>query len=105
MYIDIDDLLSNWYKTKQEICLLEQKCEKYKKASEKIMNQTEKDVLITDSYCLKKTDITRSTISKADVPSDIWNRYSKKTSYSSFHLNPIDKNKKLTKRTNKKSPC
>ena len=69
------------------------------------MNQTEKDVLITDSYCLKKTDITRSTISKADVPSDIWNRYSKKTSYSSFHLNPIDKNKKLSKRTNKKSPC
>ena len=31
MDIDIDDLLSNWYKTKQEICLLEQKCEKYSK--------------------------------------------------------------------------
>jgi hypothetical protein len=57
MDIDIDDLLSNWYKAKQEICLLEQKCEKYKKVSEKIMSQSDKNTLNTSSYSLKKIDI------------------------------------------------
>lgn len=104
MDIDIDDLLSNWYKTKQEIILLEQKCEKYKKVAEKIMYQTEKDILKSDSYSLKKIDINRSTISKSDVPNDIWDKYSKKTSYSSYYLNIIDKETKTTKRKKKKSP-
>lgn len=104
MDIDIDDLLSNWYKTKQEITLLEQKCEKYKKVAEKIMSQKEKDVLKSDSYSLKKIDIVRSTISKNDVPSDIWDKYSKKTSYSSYYLNTLDKDTKTTKRRKQKSP-
>jgi hypothetical protein len=104
MDIDIDDLLSNWYKTKQEITLLEQKCEKYKKVAEKIMSQKEKDILKSDSYSLKKIDIVRSTISKNDVPSDIWDKYSKKTSYSSYYLNTLDKDTKTTKRRKQKSP-
>ena len=40
--IDIDNLLDNWYKTKQEISVLEEKCEKYKKVSTKLMEQIEK---------------------------------------------------------------
>ena len=32
--IDIDNLLDNWYKTKQEISVLEEKCEKYKNMSD-----------------------------------------------------------------------
>ena len=41
--IDIDNLLDNWYKTKQEISVLEEKCEKYKKVSTKLMEQIEKN--------------------------------------------------------------
>ena len=104
MDIDIDDLLGKWYKTKEEITLLEEKCEKYKKVTEKIMNQTEKDILKSDSYSFKKIDIVRSTISKNNVPSDIWDKYSKKTRYSSFHLNCIDKEKKIVKKKKQKSP-
>jgi hypothetical protein len=104
MDIDIDDLLSNWYKTKQEITLLEQKCEKYKKVAEKIMCQKEKDVLKSDSYSLKKIDIVRSTISKNDVPNDIWEKYSKKSSYSSYYLSALDKDTKSVKKRKQKSP-
>ena len=35
---DIEKLLNKWYETKQEIALLEKKCEKYKRYSEKILN-------------------------------------------------------------------
>lgn len=103
MDIDIDDLLSNWYKAKQEIYLLEQKCEKYKKVSEKIMSQLDKNTLNTSSYSLKKIDIVRNTISKNDVPSDIWDKYSKRNKYSSFYLTPANKIKKSPKRKIKKS--
>ena len=81
-HIDIDNLLDNWYKTKQEITLLEEKCEKYKKVSTKLMEQLEKKSLNSTSYSLKKIDIVKSTISKNDVPYDIWDTYSKKTKYS-----------------------
>jgi hypothetical protein len=93
--IDINDLLDNWYKTKQEISILENKCDKYKKVCEKLMDKLEKNSLNSMYYSLKKIDITKSTISKNNVPDDIWDRYSKKTKYSSFYLNPI---------INKKSP-
>ena len=85
---DIEELLDNWYKAKLEIALLEKKCDKYKKYSEKIMNDTNKNVLTSANYTLKKVDMSRSTISKNDVPSNIWNEYSKKSSFSSYYLNP-----------------
>ena len=100
--MDIDDLFDNWYKAKQEISLLEQKCEKYKKVSEKLMTQMEKNILNSKLYSLKKIDIVKSTISKTDLPDDIWYKYSKKTKYSSLYLNPINKSKK-SPRKNKKS--
>ena len=98
---DIDNLLDNWYKTKQEISLLEEKCEKYKKVSTKLMDQIEKKSLKTTYYSLKKIDIIKNTISKKDIPVDIWNKYSKETKYSSFYLNPIHKNKKSQRRKKK----
>lgn len=88
---DIDEILDNWYKTKQEISLLEKKCERYKKCSEKIMNNLNKNNLSTTKYNLKKINISKSTISKNDVPIDIWNKYSKISSFSSYYLNPIKK--------------
>jgi glycogen debranching enzyme len=97
--IDINDLLDNWYKAKQEISILENKCDKYKKVCEKLMDKLEKNSLNSTYYSLKKIDITKSTISKNNVPDDIWDAYSKKTKYSSFYLNPIK-----SPRRKKKSP-
>ena len=88
---DIEEILDNWYKAKQEISLLEKKCERYKKCSEKIMNNFDKNNLITTKYNLKKINISRSTISKNDLPIDIWNKYSKSSSFTSYYLHPIKK--------------
>ena len=52
------------------------------------MNDTNKNILSSANYTLKKVDMSRSTISKNDVPSNIWNEYSKKSSFSSYYLNP-----------------
>ena len=105
--IDIDELLQKWYETKAEIATLEKKCEKYKRCSEKIMENMNKNLLSTSKFILKKVDMTRNTISKNDVPVEIWNKYSKETSFSSFYLTSISEDKKVKKSRKskkKKSP-
>lgn len=93
---DTDELLEKWFKTKSEISLLEKKCDKYKRCAEKIMEELDKNTISSSNYTLKKVDMSRNTISKNDVPSEIWNKYSKKSSFSSYYLN--SKTKKSPKR-------
>ena len=83
---DIDDLLDTWYKTKIQIASLEKKCEKYKKYCEKIMNNNEENSITSSDYVLKRTQTTRSTVSKKDLPKDIWNKYSKESSFPIYYL-------------------
>ena len=88
---DIDNLLSKWYETKEEIALLENKCIKYKKLADKIMNDSEKNTIANSKYSLQRKQISKSTLSKNDVPSDLWDKYSKRTSYSAFYISKIKK--------------
>lgn len=90
---DIEELLDKWYKTKQEIAFLEKKCEKYKRYSEKILNNLNVNNLVTHDFTLKRVDITKSTLSKKDVPPELWNKYSNEVSYPVYYLKP-KKNKK-----------
>ena len=83
---DIDYLMDNWYQAKQEISELEKKCEKYKRLANKIMNSQETNKLYNSDYSLSRRDMTRSTLTKKDVPIDIWDKYSKECTYSSFYL-------------------
>lgn len=83
---DIDTLLTKWFETKEEISALEKKLEKYKKAALKIMETNNTDKLSNNSFLLKKRDITKATLSKDGVPKDVWEKYSKKSTYSAFYL-------------------
>ena len=80
---DIDNLLENWYISKQELVSLEKKIEKYKKYAHMIM--TDNDIVLSNSkYTLTKRDMSRTILSKDDVPRDIWCKYSKNISYPMF---------------------
>ena len=83
---DIDDLLDTWYKTKLQISLLEKKCDKYKKYCEKIMNNNEQNNISSTDYVLKRSQITRATVSKKDLPKDIWSKYSKESTFPIYYL-------------------
>jgi hypothetical protein len=83
---DIDELLKNWNDAKIEIASLEKKCDKYKKYCEKIMNKLDKNILTGTNFSVRRVDMERDSISKKDVPKDIWNKYSNRTSFSSFYL-------------------
>lgn len=99
---DIDELLETWYNTKLQISVLEKKCEKFKRYCEKIMDEMDKNTLSSDEYSLKRTMLTKTTVSKKDLPKDIWNKYCSETSYTAFYLKP----KKFKKKSrSKKVKC
>lgn len=86
---DIEELLSNWFEAKQRLAELEKKCDKYKLMADRIMNIRGEDTLKTRNFKLTKSDMERETLSKKDVPKDIWNMYAKVSSFSTFRLTPI----------------
>jgi hypothetical protein len=98
---DINNLLDKWYEAKQEISSLEKKIEKYKLYVEDIMNKRNIDVLSSDKITVQRKEQNRTTISKKDLPSDIWDRYCKELFYNVFYIskkNKIRKSKKISKR-------
>ena len=98
----IDQLLKEWHETKLQIALLEKKCDKYKRYSEKILDNLNKESISGSDFILKRVNMTRNTISKKNVPSDIWNKYSVTSSFSSYYIS--SKTKSSPKRKKKKSP-
>lgn len=83
---DISTLLEKWAHDKEKITKLEARIEKYKKIASKLMDKREDDTLTGREYLLTRRNQSRTTISKADVPSDVWIEYSRKISFQVFHL-------------------
>lgn len=83
---DIETLLEKWFETKQKISELEEKCEKYKRCTERIMNNKDINEISTSFHKVKRREITRTSLSKKDVPKDIWNKFSKENTYSVYYL-------------------
>ena len=83
---DITNLLNHWMSTKNQIAKLELSIGKYKKLATKIMSKTDADTIQSDDYILKKRTLTKKTLSKDDVPKEIWERYAKTTTYPAYYL-------------------
>lgn len=92
--VDIENLLSNWFEAKQRIAELEKKVDKYKGIADRIMNIRGEYNLKSKNLELTKTDTERETISKKDVPKEVWKSYSKTSSFSTYRLTQIKKSKK-----------
>jgi hypothetical protein len=81
-----EQLLVKWAKAKEEKEMLEKKIEKYKRHAEKYMEQNKTDIIVSESFSLQRKQMTKSTITKANVPKEIWNQYSHTSSYPAFYL-------------------
>ena len=82
----INELLKEWHDAKLQIALLEKKCDKYKRYSEKILNNLNKESITCSDFTLKRVNMSRNTLSKKNVPPEIWNKYSTTSSYSSYYI-------------------
>ena len=50
------------------------------------MNNNEQNNISSTDYVLKRSQITRSTVSKKDLPKDIWSKYSKESTFPIYYL-------------------
>jgi len=83
---DIENLLSKWHEAKQEIAVLEKKIEKYKAVATNLMDKNNIDVLTSSNFVLNRKEQNRTTISRKDLPEEIWNRYCKELFYNVFYI-------------------
>lgn len=83
---DISDLLDQWYTAKEDIATLEKSIEKYKKLAEKIMNTRDENIIKSGVYTLRRSNMSKMTISKRDVPENVWEKYAKKCTYPAYYL-------------------
>ena len=100
---NVNTLLEKWFLAKQQINDLESKIDKYKKIAENIMDHRMSDEIKNDKYILQKKDINRTSISKNDLPPDIWNKYCKENFYSAFYISKVNEKKKRSPRKLKKN--
>ena len=84
--MDLNVILEKRNDAKKNKYFYEKECDKYKDAVERYMKKKEKDNITGSNFSVDKRYVTRSQISKQNVPEDIWNKYSKKYTYTVYRL-------------------
>jgi len=91
--MSISESLTKFIEIKNKLEELQKRHEKYRKVVEEHMIKegvTELSHRIeNDSYQIKKTLTSRETISKKELPRDVWERYSKSSSYSIIRVKKL----------------
>ena len=84
--IDIENLIEKWAKCKKEMIELQKKLDKYKNTLEKIMNYHDTNKLSSEFYDVNRRTLSRTTITKRDVPNHLWEEFSKTIKYTALYL-------------------
>lgn len=84
--MDINTLLEKWYSDKKKVEKLNSKITKYKKAIDKLMATQKTDRIIGKIYSVSKRSNTRTYMTKSSIPINLWNQYSSRCTYDSYHL-------------------
>ena len=86
---DIDNLFRLWHTDKEKIKELDSNIKRYKRLANKMLNYFQKEKLNNDDFILKRTKVNRETISKKQVPKDIWDKFCTKNQYYMLNLKEI----------------
>jgi hypothetical protein len=84
--MDINTVLGKWDHAKKQKAFHEKECSRYKDAVERYMNKKEKETISGTNYIVTRRSTTRQSLSKNNVPLDIWNTYSSRFTYKSYYL-------------------
>jgi cytochrome c-type biogenesis protein CcmH/NrfG len=82
----LDALLAKWHNAKQELSLAETNVKKYRDRINGVMDDKAKNELRTENFSVSRRTISKETVSKSDLPADIWGRYASKSVYTALYL-------------------
>lgn len=84
--IKIKDYVQSWYDAKEKASHFDKLAEKNKQKIISYMIEHSVDTIKTEDYIVSKKESSRESISKVDLPEDIWRKYCKTTSYSTYSI-------------------
>jgi len=82
-----DKLLEEWFKVKSDLKELALRENKIKERISKYMKSKNVNTIKTDNYQVISKEQSRETLCKKDCPSEVWNKYSKKSVFNVLKLN------------------
>jgi hypothetical protein len=95
---DVETFLDKWYELKETIANLEKTMDTYKAMAEKLMSKKKTNVLVNTHFILNKKEITRSSVSKGDLPAELWNQYSKRNTFNAFYIKKLQRERSRKKK-------
>lgn len=78
--------LNDWHEIKQNIKRLEKRSERYRRIIEKYMTDKGLRKLTQNDHTVSLQSRTTSSISRKDIPSDVWEKYCKTSQYNVLTL-------------------
>jgi hypothetical protein len=87
--VEIEKITEKWFRYKQELSEIEKKVQKYKELLEEEMNKQGVNYLTTKRFEISRISCSKNTISKKDVPKEVWDAYSKRSKYFMYSLKEI----------------
>ncbi len=85
-----NEAIEQYLETKEMISKLEKKLIKYKDTLETYLKREGKTRIKSDKFVLESKEIVTHRLSKANVPSDVWEKWSKESSYSILKISKIE---------------
>ena len=80
----MEELLKNWYEAKESLAKLETKIKEYKSHADSLLKNSKEAK--TKDYVLEVKEMSRRTISKDDMPDDLYSRYSHINKYKCYYV-------------------
>ena len=93
--MNVNELLENWWKYREIKLEAEKKLNKYKKKIQKLMEKDCINKINSSKYIVSRKKIQSTRLSKQNVPTEIWDRYSTITEYNTFNIKEVKKGKKI----------
>ena len=84
--MDMLAILRDWHDAKLKIVELEEKIDRHRVVVAREMNRLDVNKITVGNYTISRRRNTKTHIPKANVPIDIWRRYSTSSSFDAFYL-------------------
>lgn len=75
---ELKDIIEDWYHLKKKVSDMEKKIDLCREKIIDYMNDKDIDTLLSGDLYVKKSILDRETISRKDLPNDLWIKYCKK---------------------------
>jgi len=84
--VRIKEAVEEWYKAKEKVAFHEKQVDKLKQKVIEYMKEKEVETIVTTNYIVSKRVLSRDSLTKKDVPEDIWKKYARNLSYDAYYI-------------------